>query len=317
MHCLIVIPTFNRADSLAAAITAALGQSHADLTVCVVDDGSTDTTPEVCASFADNPKFLAIRLAANMGTARAKNAALALVPFDAVSFHDSDDIPDRDKIVRQARTLARRDLVADPCLPWRADVQPPGATALLDVVLTGHRHVSADGSDVHIHRALSLVDDFFPNLQFNTGPLGDWVLINSGLFGRSILQKAGGYADMVEEDRELRNRILMHGGNMWLIEEPLLTKFESADSLTVAGETGYRSERRARDRASVWSAIADWRRTGTAPVQPIDLADLCLAGVTRPERLAVAKDLPMTDATMDRLAEVARLQPARLAAVAR
>lgn len=300
MHCLIAIPTYNRADRLGRAIAAALAQSHDKLTVAVVDDGSTDATRDVCARFAADPRFLSLHLARNVGTARAKNVALALLPFEAITFHDSDDLPDRDKLLRQARVMARRDLVADPCLPWSA-AQKPGAEAILSLVLTAHRHLSADGRADRISRALSLVDDFFPNLQFNTGPLGDWVLINSGLFRRDILRLSGGYADMVEEDRELRNRLLMHGANVWLIDDPLLTKYESEDSLTVQSATGYRSARRQTDRERVWKAIRQWRRSGTAPVERMDLADIELAHLSRPGSLRVADDMPMTDASLAHL----------------
>ena len=296
MQCLIAIPTYNRADRLGAAIAAALDQSQRDVWVAVIDDGSTDATAEVCAGFATNPRFLSIRLGRNVGTAQAKNVALALLPFDAITFHDSDDLPDRDKLLRQVRVLARDDLVADPCLPW-GPAQPAGEKAALSLVLTAHRHLAADGSTARISRALSLVDDFFPNLQFNTGPLGDWVLINSGLFRRDALARAGGFADMVEEDREIRNRLLMHGANVWLIDEPLLTKFESADSLTVQSGTGYHSEERRADRAKVWAAIADWRRGMAAPVERMDLSALEISHVSRPEQLVVADDLPMTDAS--------------------
>lgn len=301
MHCLIAIPTFNRARSLGPAIEAALAQSHADLTVAVIDDASTDDTSAVCARFAGDPRFVSIRLGRNLGTARAKNVALALVPFEAVTFHDSDDIPHRDKLVRQARIMGRTDLIADPCLPWQAGAQEPGAPACLDLVLTAHHHVTADGSQHRIARSLSLVDDFFPNLQFNTGPLGDWVLINSGLFRRAALARAGGYADLIEEDRELRNRLLMHGANMWLIDEPLLTKFESDDSLTAVAATGYRSERREADRRAVWAAVDQWRRTGATPVEEMDLADLEIAEISRPDMLAVAPDIPMTSASSTHL----------------
>jgi glycosyltransferase involved in cell wall biosynthesis len=306
MRCLIVIPTYNRATTLKPAIEAALGQSHAGVDVVVIDDGSTDATRNLCAAFAGEPHFAAVHLARNVGTARAKNVALALLPFDAVTFHDSDDLPDRDKLARQARVMMRQDLLADPCLNWPDD--RAGKAVAIDVVLTGHRHIAADGSESRIARALSLVDDFFPNLQFNSGPLGDWVLVNSGLFRRDAWVRVGGYADLVEEDRELRNRLLLHGCNVWLIPDPLLTKFESADSLTVRGDTGYRSGRRRRDRAEVWARIAEWRRSGRAGVEPIDLAGVAIAGVTGAPTLAVAPDLPMTAETRRHLeGELARI----------
>ena len=225
--------------------------------------------------------------------------ALALVPFGAVTFHDSDDIPHRDKVLRQQRILMRPDLGADPCLPWglTGGRQSPGGQAVMDIVLSAHEFLSADGSRARIARTLSLVDDFFPNLQFGSGPLGDWVLINSGLFRRSLFTRIGGYRDSVEEDRELRNRALMAGANVWFIDDVLLAKYDQPDSLTAHGETGYFSDRRRQDRADVWQAVADWR-PGVAPAPiAIDLPDVGLASVSAPARLTVAEDILLTPAT--------------------
>ena len=303
MHCAIVIPTYNRAYLIERAIKASLKQTAGEKLVVVIDDGSTDHTRLACTSFFDNPDFLYIRLGKNVGTAAAKNVALAVVPFDAVTFHDSDDVPSRDKVLRQVRTLERDDLIADPCLPWHINSksQTAGERANIDLVLTAHKHIGVDGTSARIARTLSLVDDFFPGLQFGAGPLGDWVLINSGLFRRSLLAKAGGFADGVEEDRDLRNRVLMHGANVWFIDKPLLTKFEQADSLTAHVDTGYRSERRLKDRADVWQAVVDWKASGKAPVVPISLPDVVLAFVSNPARVHIAGDIPMDEATMRRL----------------
>lgn len=299
MPSLIVIPTYNRAHQIGRAIEAALQQSQDDVEVAVIDDGSSDQTRAACQRWFDHPRFVYIVLGANLGTAGAKNAALALLPFDAVTFHDSDDIPHRDKLLRQQRTLARTDLMADPCLPWQihGNVQAPGAAAALDIVLTAHSFLSADGSVARIARTLSLVDDFFPNLQFAAGPLGDWVLINSGLFTRNLFTRIGGYSDSVEEDRELRNRAIMAGANIWFLDDVLMTKYDQPDSLTADAATGYHSDRRKADRARVWQAIADWRAGICAGPVPLDLRNVGLAFVSRPDRLAVSTDIPMANAT--------------------
>lgn len=299
MRCLIAIPTYNRAGQIGRAIAAALDQSHDDVQVAVIDDGSADETRAVCAAWFDHPQFVYLALGANLGTAGAKNLALALLPFDAVTFHDSDDIPHRDKVLRQARTLSRSDLIADACLPWQhaGSVQAPGKPTALDIVLTAHRFLSTDGRSVRIARTLSLVDDFFPQLQFGAGPLGDWVLINSGLFRRGLLARIGGYRESIEEDRDLRNRAIMAGANIWFIDDVLLTKIDSADSLTNEAATGYHSARRLADRAAVWQAMADWRAGQPAAPLPIDLRDVGLAFVSRPERLQISEDIPIAPAT--------------------
>lgn len=300
MRVAAVIPTFNRAPLIGAAVEASLAQTHHDTLVVVVDDGSGDDTRAAVAGYFAHPRFVYVALGRNGGTAAAKNVALALTPCEAISFHDSDDRPHPDKLLRQARTLARTDLSADPCLPWQlAGPQTPGGTARLDLVLTAHRLVRADGSSDRIARTLSLLDDFFPNLQFGAGPLGDWVLINSGLFRRSLFERIGGFRDSVEEDRDIRNRALMAGANVWFIDDVLLDKYEQPDSLTAEAATGYRSERRIADREAVWETIARWKAGGGWDPVPVDIPPLGIDFISAPERLAVQRAVPMTDATAD------------------
>jgi glycosyltransferase involved in cell wall biosynthesis len=293
VRCRIAIPTFNRARLLGRAIRSALDQSHTDIDVLVVDDGSTDDTAQVVAPFLADSRFSYVRLARNAGTAAAKNVAIALGDYDAITFHDSDDIAERDKLLRQAAVLQLQGVNADPILNWSMAGREPGGRLAVGAALTQHWLLDADGGRRRITRSLSLVDDFFPHLQMNAGPLGDWILINPGLFRRGVFARVGGFERCVEEDRELRNRLLMHGEVIWLVEEPLLTKVECADGLTVGSETGYRSPRRERDRNLVWDRAAAWRAGGAPPVSPIDLGDVEIAEISSPRLAILANDLPI------------------------
>ena len=279
----IVIPTYNRANTLSKAIEAALGQSHPDTTVMVVDDGSTDGTAAVMARYEHTPGFVGVHLAANVGTAQAKNVGIALSRADAVTFHDSDDVPHRDKVMRQARVIGNETIGAHPCLNWQLSGREPETRIQVGGVLTHHELILPDGERVEIRRTLSLVDDFFPNLQMAAGVPGDWTHVNSGLFHRSVFDRLGGFADCIEEDREFRNRLIMAGEVLWVIPEILLTKIETADSLTQQGETDYGSPRRIADRKAVWDAVGRWFATRQVDPVPIDLSTVRIRACSNPE----------------------------------
>lgn len=85
----IVIPTYNRAALLPEAIESALGQQYPSLEILVVDDGSTDQTERLLASYGD--RIVAIRLAKG-GLAAARNAGLRAAHGKYVAWLDSDDI---------------------------------------------------------------------------------------------------------------------------------------------------------------------------------------------------------------------------------
>lgn len=277
----IVIPTFNRAHSIGAAVKAALSQSHTDVRVLVIDDASTDATATVLATFRDDPRLCCIRLATNVGTAGAKNLGILLAGERAITFHDSDDIPHRDKVLRQSRALNIRDIPADPCLNWALAGQEPGSPLTVGAVLIHHALVLPDGRQVEIRRQISLIDDVFPNLQVGSTIPGDWTHVNSGLFHPDVFRRLGGFAECIEEDREFRNRLILSGEVIRVIDDILLTKIETADSLTQSAATDYSSVRRIADRRRVWAKVEHWLATREVAPEPIHLPDLAVADVSR------------------------------------
>lgn len=88
----VIIPTFNRAYCIARTIDSALKQTYHDLEIVVVDDGSTDNTPELMHSLCAEDKRVVYIQQANTGVAGARNTGFAAARGDFVALLDSDDI---------------------------------------------------------------------------------------------------------------------------------------------------------------------------------------------------------------------------------
>ncbi|NKE34797.1 glycosyltransferase [Natronococcus sp. JC468] len=86
----IVIPTYNRAPVLGRAIDSALAQTHDDLEVIVVDDGSTDGTDAVVDAY-DDDRLAYVATGTNGGANAARNRGIERATGEFVSFLDSDD----------------------------------------------------------------------------------------------------------------------------------------------------------------------------------------------------------------------------------
>ncbi len=294
----ITIPTFNRGFCINKAIEAALDQTYDHFTVTVIDDGSTDGTWERVRQYFDEPHFCYIGLEENAGTAQAKNVSIMFSRYDAITFHDSDDIPDPHKILLQARAMSQKGHMADSILNWQQLGIEPESRVDVDVVVGAHKMIKLDGSVHFINKRISLVDDFFPNLQFPSKTEGDWILINSGLFRKKVFEELGGYLNSVEEDREIRNRLIATGALFFYLETPLLTKIEMDVSLTVSGDTGYNADRRKRDRRKVWDRVALFREIrDTAQlkerlVEKVDLTGVRFKKVSNPSLLTFNENIP-------------------------
>lgn len=85
----VVIPVFNRAGTLRAALASVTAQSERDFEVLVIDDGSLDDPAAVVAAMAD-PRIRCIRQE-NCGAAAARNRGIDLARGQFIAFLDSDD----------------------------------------------------------------------------------------------------------------------------------------------------------------------------------------------------------------------------------
>jgi glycosyltransferase involved in cell wall biosynthesis len=85
----IIVPAFNREDTLRETLDSCLAQTYPNVEVIVVNDGSTDSTRAVAESYGSR-----IRLVnqSNSGLAGARNAGHAIARGDFVAWMDADDI---------------------------------------------------------------------------------------------------------------------------------------------------------------------------------------------------------------------------------
>jgi glycosyltransferase involved in cell wall biosynthesis len=97
----ILIPAYNAAAWLPAAIESVRRQTWTRREVVVVDDGSTDETLRVARSFES--ASVRVLSQANRGAAGARNAALSLAQGDYIQWLDADDILHPDKITEQMK----------------------------------------------------------------------------------------------------------------------------------------------------------------------------------------------------------------------
>lgn len=101
----VILPSYNRRDSIAASINSVLVQSFADLELIVVDDGSHDDIKSVLDAIAD-PRIRYIRRERNGGAAAARNTGIAAATGTFLAFQDSDDLWLPYKLERQLELFA-------------------------------------------------------------------------------------------------------------------------------------------------------------------------------------------------------------------
>jgi glycosyltransferase involved in cell wall biosynthesis len=85
------MPVYNMQDFLEESLSAALNQTYKNIEVIVVDDGSTDSTPDIYRAFASRDARLRIVRQENGGISAARNTGLAAANGDYLYFFDPDD----------------------------------------------------------------------------------------------------------------------------------------------------------------------------------------------------------------------------------
>jgi glycosyltransferase involved in cell wall biosynthesis len=102
----VIIPVYNRPALLADAIQSAIDQTYRPIEVIVIDDGSTDETPQTAARFAAAHRSIvqSVRVP-HGGVAQAMNEGLRRASGEFVQILDSDDLLLPEKLTLQVQGL--------------------------------------------------------------------------------------------------------------------------------------------------------------------------------------------------------------------
>lgn len=88
----VIVPIYNAASTLRAAVQSILTQNVAGLEVLLVDDGSTDATPGICHDLALRDDRIQVITQKNSGICAARNRGLSAAEGLYVAFCDDDDL---------------------------------------------------------------------------------------------------------------------------------------------------------------------------------------------------------------------------------
>ncbi len=108
MRVQVLLSTYNGERWLADQLDSVLAQTHADLVVTTRDDGSTDATPEILATYARRDPRVQWSAGENLGVARSFLQLLSTATGDLVAFCDQDDVWEQDHVERGVSALAAR-----------------------------------------------------------------------------------------------------------------------------------------------------------------------------------------------------------------
>jgi len=102
----VIIPTYNRGSYVVEAVKSVLRQSYDDLEIIVIDDGSTDNTPELLELYSN--KIIILRQE-RKGVSGARNRGIKESKGKYIAFLDSDDLFYKRKIEIQMDLINKTD----------------------------------------------------------------------------------------------------------------------------------------------------------------------------------------------------------------
>ena len=232
----VIIPTYNRQDTIVGSVESALAQTYGNLEVIVVDDGSTDGTVRTLDRFGGRIRVIRQR---NAGPSAARNRGVAESNGEIVAFLDSDDHWLPEKIARQVALMER----GGPemcCCVCNATVKGEDGAAIGETFdFAGIRPPFVEGEWSNPQELLAT----------------RFLLFNQVVaVRREAFDRVGGFDETMRllEDYELSLR-LSSAGAWGVIRDPLVTKYNDTFGLGVACMSD--AEQHASVRASVLAGI--------------------------------------------------------------
>jgi glycosyltransferase involved in cell wall biosynthesis len=200
----IILPVYNAAHSVKAAVRSCLEQGYRDFELIIIDDGSTDETPVLIREMAGKDKRIKILHHPHKGIVSALNDGIAAASGIYIARMDADDVMYPERIRRQAEFL---------------DENPQTGLVSCLVEHGGHPELQ-EGYARYIHwiNSLTEADEISLN-RFVESPLAH----PSVMFRKVLIEKYGAYREGdFPEDYELWLRWMDAGVQVKKIPKQLL-----------------------------------------------------------------------------------------------
>lgn len=207
-HITVLMPAYNAERYICEAISSVLRQTFTGFELLIINDGSTDRTPEIIKSFKD-PR-ITLYNQSNSGVAAALNTGLKLARAPYVARFDADDV----------------------CYPERLQVQYDfmQANPGYSIIGSAADYIDADGTYLFTHQPAGYTNEELQRLNYNICSF-----IHSTVFYKKevILQK-GGYNELAHtfEDHFLWASILEHE-KVCNLPQPLIKVRLNPESVTI------------------------------------------------------------------------------------
>lgn len=122
----VIVPAYNAAETLDETLRSIRSQTHREIEILVVDDGSKDATVEIAQRHAEQDPRLRLISQENAGVAAARNRGIAESKGEIIAPVDADDLWSPDKIERQLRALREGGERVGLVYAWYAHIDSDG-----------------------------------------------------------------------------------------------------------------------------------------------------------------------------------------------
>ncbi|ANS77291.1 hypothetical protein AWM70_16885 [Paenibacillus yonginensis] len=210
MFVSIILPVYNRQETITRAIESVLNQTFPHFELIVVDDASTDATSEVIKRF-DDDRIRLIKLAENLGANAARNVGIKEAKAEWVAFHDSDDVWMPQKLEKQV-TLAIQERAGSASIIYTSFLRFKSGETEYIPAKTGQEKQG------NIHNQLLL---------------GNFISTQTIMLKKEQLEAVGYFDETMPrfQDWEIALRLSRQYEFLWL-DEPLVHVFYSNESIS-------------------------------------------------------------------------------------
>lgn len=242
----VIIPAYNVEHYVAETIESVLRQDYKNMEIIIIDDGATDSTPEIIQKYAEKDSRIVIVTQKNKGLAGARNSGLEKALGEYICIFDADDIMLPDKISQQVAFL--------------------DSHTEYDLVYSDAYHFIDGTQNIYFWHLPHLSKNTYRDLIV----FGNYVNPNTVLFRKSVYDRCGGFDQELRsaEDWEYWLNITYHGIRFGYLQKPLTLYRMRGNSLSA-------------DRVTMYKTAIDVMEKQKVLPQPDEILTLINEGITK------------------------------------